>query len=135
MKPKKAETQPSSDVWKEKLSPEEYRVLREKGTEAPFTGKFWNNHDKGKYSCAGCGTILFTSDTKFDSGTGWPSFKDAIPGSIITREDKNHGMVRTEVLCAKCGGHLGHMFDDGPSPTGCRYCINSISLKFEEKKG
>ena len=118
--------------WKEKLTKEQYRVLREKGTERPFTGKLLNNKEEGVYKCAACGAPLFSSDTKFDSGTGWPSFSDVAKNeNIELREDTSLGMVRTEVLCKNCGGHLGHLFKDGPTPTGCRYCINSISLDFE----
>lgn len=123
----------SETEWKEKLTPEQYRVLREKGTEMAFTGKLLKNKDSGMYTCAGCGTQLFASDTKFDSGTGWPSFTDAIPGSVELKKDATHGMLRTEVTCAKCGGHLGHIFDDGPGPNGKRFCINSCSLDFKRK--
>ncbi|TFG06256.1 MAG: peptide-methionine (R)-S-oxide reductase [Promethearchaeota archaeon] len=120
--------------WKKKLSNEQYHVLRKKGTESPFTGKYWNNHEKGTYKCAGCGTPLFHSDTKFDSGTGWPSFYEPIDEeNVEVEKDFSHGMRRTEVLCNKCKGHLGHVFKDGPKPTGLRYCINSISLDFEKK--
>lgn len=120
--------------WKQALTPEQYAVLREKGTERAFTGAYWNTKDKGVYHCAGCGAVLFASDTKFDSGCGWPSFS-APSGSNTVAEaaDHSHGMERTEVLCSKCGGHLGHVFDDGPQPTGLRYCINSASLKFEKQ--
>jgi len=120
--------------WKKELTPMQYAVLREKATERAFTGELWDHHEKGTYRCAGCGTELFESDAKFDSGCGWPSFsapKDG--GGIDEARDASHGMLRTEVLCAKCGGHLGHVFDDGPKPTGLRYCINSASLKFEKK--
>ncbi|MFX1275290.1 MAG: peptide-methionine (R)-S-oxide reductase MsrB [Promethearchaeota archaeon] len=120
--------------WHEKLTKEQYEVLRKKGTERPFTGKYWNNHEDGIYRCAGCGAELFSSDTKFDSGTGWPSFSDVMDNeNIELKEDRSHGMIRTEVLCKNCGGHLGHLFMDGPSPTNCRYCINSISLNFDKK--
>ncbi|MFX1237817.1 MAG: peptide-methionine (R)-S-oxide reductase MsrB [Promethearchaeota archaeon] len=126
-------TENEEKEWKEKLNKKQYKVLREKGTERPFTGKYWNNHEEGIYRCAGCGATLFSSDTKFDSGTGWPSFSDAENNeNIELKEDKSHGMVRTEVTCKNCGGHLGHLFMDGPSPTRCRYCINSVSLDFEE---
>lgn len=118
----------------QKLTPEQYHVLREKGTEAAFTGKYVHTKDKGMYACAGCGTILFSSATKFDSGTGWPSFTDpANKQNIVLKDDVSHGMHRFEVLCKKCGGHLGHMFEDGPSKSGKRYCINSCALVFEKK--
>ena len=121
--------------WSEKLTKEQYKVLRKKGTERPFTGKYWDNHEDGIYRCAGCGAELFSSDTKFDSGTGWPSFSDVMDNeNIELKEDRSFGMKRTEVLCKNCGGHLGHLFMDGPSPTNCRYCINSISLDFERER-
>ena len=120
------------EKWKEKLTEEEYRVLRLKATERPFTGKYWNNKEKGTYYCAGCGTPLFDSTSKFESGCGWPSFSNPIKDSQIKEEpDNSFSMRRTEVLCKSCGGHLGHMFKDSPKPTGLRYCINSISLDFK----
>lgn len=123
----------TEEDWKKELSPDQYRVLREKGTEAPFTGEYWDNHEAGMYRCAGCQAQLFNSETKFDSGTGWPSFSDALPGAVVFERDTSHGMNRTEVLCAKCGGHLGHVFDDGPHDAGGkRFCINSCSLNFEQ---
>jgi peptide-methionine (R)-S-oxide reductase len=118
--------------WRQELSPEQYEILRRKGTERPFTGKYVNVKDKGMYRCAACGAELFSSDTKFDSGTGWPSFTE--PSNLAHVElhpDRSHGTVRTEVTCKRCGGHLGHVFDDGPAPTGQRYCINSCSLELD----
>lgn len=124
----------TDEEWKKILTPEQYRVLREKGTERAFTGEYWNHFEEGVYKCAGCGAELFSSDTKFDSHCGWPSYFTPLAGDrVIFKEDRSFGMIRTEVLCAKCGGHLGHVFDDGPEPTGLRYCINSVSLIFEKR--
>jgi len=120
--------------WKKNLTPEEFHVLRKKGTEVAFTGKYLDNKQKGVYKCAGCGNELFLSDTKFDSGTGWPSFWAPVSkDSIELKSDNSLGIPRTEVLCSQCGGHLGHVFNDGPEPTGLRYCMNSIALDFNEK--
>lgn len=125
-----------SDEWKAKLTPEQYRILREKGTEAPFTGKLLNNKETGMYQCAACHTPLFSSEHKFDSGSGWPSFYDvASKGNVTLKEDISHGMRRIEVVCNTCGGHLGHVFNDAPEqPTGMRFCINSAALDFKKQK-
>jgi peptide-methionine (R)-S-oxide reductase len=120
-------------AWREQLSAEEFYVLREKGTERAFTGEYWNVWEEGAYHCRGCGELLFQSDTKFDAGCGWPSFdRPATEGVVAESRDTSHGMMRTEVLCQKCGGHLGHVFPDGPTETGQRYCINSLSIKLRE---
>jgi methionine-R-sulfoxide reductase len=128
--------QKSEEEWKKTLSPEQYYILRQKGTERPGTGEYNHHNEAGTYACAGCGTELFTSEQKFDSHCGWPSFDNNIAGGERVKQiaDYSHGMIRTEILCAACGGHLGHIFDDGPTATGQRYCVNSISIKFIPKK-
>lgn len=123
----------TEEEWKEILTEEEYRVLRQKGTETPFSGKLLHSDKNGVYTCAACGNPLFSSDAKFDSGTGWPSFDAAISGAIKEIQDNSHGMSRAETVCARCGSHLGHVFEDGPTKTGKRYCMNSICLELEEK--
>lgn len=130
--PKKAAMPPDEEL-KKRLTPEQYRIVREKGTEAPFTGKYYNSHEKGEFKCVVCGKMLFSSDTKFDSGTGWPSFDKALPGAVEMHVDTSHGMERTEVVCKNCGAHLGHVFEDGPTETGKRFCINSASLDLDAK--
>ena len=122
----------SDEQWRERLTPEQYEVLRGKGTERAFTGAYWDNKESGVYRCAACHTQLFTSDTKYDSGSGWPSFWEPLtPDAVKFERDVSYGMVRTEVVCGTCGGHLGHLFDDGPQPSGLRYCMNSVSMEFE----
>jgi peptide-methionine (R)-S-oxide reductase len=131
----------NDEEWQKRLTPEQYKILRERGTEAPFTGEYVHEKADGTYACIACGNSLFSSDAKFDSGTGWPSFDSALPGAVETHTDNDHGMVRTEITCARCGSHLGHVFDDGPTDpsigsgqaTGKRYCINSVCLDLEEK--
>jgi peptide-methionine (R)-S-oxide reductase len=129
-----SEVTKSDEEWRAQLSPDQYQVLRRAGTERPWSGKYVHNHDDGTYRCAGCGCVLFDSATKFESGTGWPSFYEpAVEKAVELIEDRTHGMIRTEVRCGQCGGHLGHVFPDGPRPTGQRYCMNSLALDFEPR--
>lgn len=125
----------NEDELKKKLTPEQYQVLRQKSTEAPFSGKYVHENKDGMYACVVCNTPLFSSEAKFDSGTGWPSFDQALPGAVKLETDSSHGMSRTEVICATCGSHLGHVFDDGPTKTGKRYCLNSVCLDLKEEDG
>ncbi len=127
---KKYSVEKSEQEWKEQLSEEQYRILRQKGTEAPHTGKYNLHFEEGKYKCAGCGNVLFESEAKFNSNCGWPSFDQSVEGSIEYIKDTSFGMIRTEILCSNCGGHIGHVFDDGPTETGQRYCVNSASIEF-----
>jgi peptide-methionine (R)-S-oxide reductase len=130
------EVELSDEQWRERLAPEQYEILRRHGTERPFTGQYVNVKEDGVYRCAGCGAELFSSDTKFESGTGWPSFYEpTVAQNVELRRDSSYGMQRNEVLCRRCGGHLGHVFDDGPRPTGLRYCINSCALELEPETG
>lgn len=124
----------NDDHWVDKLTPQEFQVCRQQGTERAFTGEYWDTKTPGQYACRCCGEVLFSSQTKYDSGSGWPSFYQPISGDVVTEHrDVSHGMIRTEVVCSKCHSHLGHVFEDGPMPTGLRYCINSLSLKLEPK--
>jgi len=130
---KKFKISKSKKEWKTELGEQAYHVLRQKGTERAFTGAYNTHYDKGKYTCKGCGTELFVSDHKFDSGCGWPSFDSSIAGNIIYEKDHSHGMIRTEIMCVNCGGHLGHVFEDGPTETKQRYCVNSLSINFKKE--
>ena len=124
----------TEEAWRKLLSKEEYRVLREQGTEYPHSGAYNSHYEKGTYNCRGCDQPLYASDSKFDSGCGWPSYDQSIEGAIEYRKDSSHGMVRVEIVCSNCGGHQGHVFDDGPTASGKRYCVNSVSISFEAKK-